>query len=363
MTPIENDDAASHGSNKSALDTISPKVRPNRFTGVANLIQSNRRLQVLYIDSPEQNRSTYLRSLAPLTLDAIRSHPSLTKIKVNRYMTCLLFARLINHLPQQLQVLDVNAPTFRVAANDPCSVDSRLFKSDDSLLSLRRLNFSTVECFSIQLLTQLLKRCPDLEDLDLPFGSHYSATELEQLLDSDCKRLASLGVYHHCPICHPLDDVRTLLQRFSRGFKELRLRNLFNMDCLHDFIPPIWERTVVLETLLATATVNTIEVLSFSEEFDNDDHIVGILKHCPQLREFRVKNLSGHYEGLKASDLLLSMEEPWRCQETLEVLQLKVRRLRRCSDSDMGEISHDIDIQQLHLRLDSFPKLVDRLLE
>ena len=72
----ENYDAESNGSDMSALDTISPKVKANKFTGVANLIQKNRSLQALHIDSPEQNRSTYLKSLAPLTLDTIRSHPS-----------------------------------------------------------------------------------------------------------------------------------------------------------------------------------------------------------------------------------------------------------------------------------------------
>jgi hypothetical protein len=154
-------------------------------------------------------------------------------------------------------------------------------------------------------------------------------------------------------------DTSILLQKFSRGYKQLHFSSV---DCRHDVAPPRWPKTVILEKLLATPTVNTLEVLEFAARYDNSEHIIGILKHCPRMRVFEVSHYSPKYRGMDALDLLVSMEEPWKCQNTLEILHLKIYDPKReRSRPSTGKKSKEEDhIRQLNLRLDSFPRLTER---
>lgn len=139
---------------------------------------------------------------------------------------------------------------------------------------------------------------------------------MAQLLDSNCKRLSSLSVHCSCPECEP-EYPSQVLKTFSGEIKHLRLD--IPICRLHD-VPPRWTNTVILESLIASPTVNTIEDLTLPAEFGNGDRIIMVLKHCSRLRVLRVLNYSRVYKGLDASDLLSSMEEPWKCQDTLEEL-------------------------------------------
>ncbi|KAK3824808.1 MAG: hypothetical protein J3Q66DRAFT_326074 [Benniella sp.] len=352
-----------HGAIDCSSDSISPTTKVDIPARVADLIQRNQGLRTLSIPYPEREEPMCLRSLAPSILDVVRNHSSLVKIKFDVKATCLILAKLINNLPQQLQVLEINAPIVPVVNHDLCDVESHLFKSQDSLLNIRCLHFgSGGECFSRRSFIQLLRRCPDLESLQLPLASNnnegqYDVKELAQVLDSNCKRLSTMHIHCYCPICDPAMDMSVLLQRFSRGFQTLYL---WGVGCRHDVSLSMWPKTVILETLITTATVNTIQVLSFSENFNTIDPIIGILKHCPRLRQFFVFHFYPNYKGMKASDLLFSMETPWKCQDALEALQLKVYDPRNeRSNSGTGESLQDAeqDIEQLHLRLRAFPRL------
>ncbi|KAF9344438.1 hypothetical protein BGX34_005662 [Mortierella sp. NVP85] len=351
-------DAIDHSS-----DSISPTTKVDIPARVADLMQRNQGLRALSIRYSGREDPKCLRSLAPPILDVVRNHCSLIKIKFNMKMTCLTLTKLINNIPQQLQVLEINASIVPVVNHDMCDVESHLFRAQDSVLNIRCLHFgSGGECFSRRSFIQLLRQCPDLESLQLPLAANdsegqYDVKELAQVLDSNCKRLSTMHIHCYCPICDPAMDMSVLLRGFSRGFQTLYL---WGVGCLHDVSLSMWPKTVILETLITTATVNTIQVLSFSENFNSTDPIIGILKHCPRLREFFVFHFSPSYKGVEASDLLLSMETPWKCQDTLEALQLKVHGPgNERSNSGAGDITQDAeqDIEQLHLRLRAFPRL------
>ncbi|KAK3824825.1 MAG: hypothetical protein J3Q66DRAFT_395877 [Benniella sp.] len=317
----------------------------DRFARMTDLIRQNQRLRSLWLLSSFGAMCS--KSLDQPILDAIRSLPALTIITIQLDMTCLVLAKLINHLPPQLQELNIygSVTLATLLDHDLCKVESRLFKSHDSPLSLRSLVFLDVACFTKLSFIHLLKRCPDLEHLDLPHVSNDGEdqnylTEVAHLLDSGCKRLSSLGMRCLCPECHPGKDASMILQKFSRGFKCLRLSAFY---CEHDS-PPTWATTIVLETLIFSPTVNTIEDLTFSSDYGNGDRFIRILEQCPRLRVFRAKHTSSMCRGLNASDLLSSMEKPWKCQDTLETLELNVY------DSVQK-------MEQLRLRLRSLPRL------
>ncbi|KAK3824815.1 MAG: hypothetical protein J3Q66DRAFT_326097 [Benniella sp.] len=265
-------------------------------------------------------------------------------------MSCLMLAKLINNLPPRLQDLHIDASVTPASNHDMCEAESRLFKSHDSVLSLRCVGLRDGGwCFTHRSFIHLLKRCPDLEDLRLPYaykGVPYDPTKMGQLLDSDLTHLSSLSMNYCCPECQPRNDVSVILRMFSRGFKRLWLKTY---GCRYHNSPPTWTDTLILETLIATSTVNTIEGLTFLARIGHADRITKILKHCPRLRVFRVENFDrdGYDEGIEAKELLSSMKGPWKCQETLEELQVMIR-----------EDTHDAekDIQQLCLRLKSFAR-------
>jgi len=280
----------------------------DRFARMADLIRQNQRLRSLWFLSS----FGVMCSLDQPILDAIRSLPDLTIITIHLDMTCLALAKLISHLPPQLQDLTIGGSVTSLE-HDLCKVESRLFKSHDSPLSLRRLFFLDVVCFTKLSFIHLLKRYPDPEHLDLPRVRNDGEdqnylTEVAHLLDSDCKRLSSLGMRCPCPECYPGKDASVILQRFSRGFKCLWLSAFY---CQHDS-PPSWATTTVLETFILSPTVNTIEDLTFSSDFSDGDRPIKILEKCPRLRVFRAKHC-GFLRGMSASGLLSSMEEPWKC--------------------------------------------------
>ncbi|KAF9366171.1 hypothetical protein BGX34_005722 [Mortierella sp. NVP85] len=328
----------------------SAKARTNRFARIASLIQQNQGLRELWIGLPLHLGVGCLESLDQPILDAIRTHPFLTKIKFGLDMSCLLLAKLINNLPPQLQDLDIKVSLAFSPNHDLCDAESQTFNSQSSVFSIRRLIFGDGACFARRLFIHLLRRCPDVEDLRLPYAytkgeTRYDLTEVAQSLDSDFTRLSSLTMDCYCPECHPKRDMSVLLEKFSKGFKSLHLSV---RGCHRHDTPPNWASTFILERLLTTPTVATIEILCFLADFRNGDHVIRILQNCPQLRVLRVGHLS-FCEGMDASALLSSMKKPWKCQDTLEELQLKIR-----------ENTHDTkqDLQQLCLRLKSFPKSV-----
>ncbi|KAF9366172.1 hypothetical protein BGX34_005723 [Mortierella sp. NVP85] len=346
-------------------DATSTSAKADRFARVAELIQKNKGLQALYVNPGRQNRPAHLKSLSQPILNAIKGHYFLTKIELYLEMTCLLISKLLNHLPPRLEELEVNAVIVPVRNHSQCDIEAHLLRSRDAALPLRRLIIRDEMCTTGLTLIHLLKRCPELEDLHLPFMSrkskyHYGIPDIIQLVNSYCKRLFSLSMFSYCPVCHPSMDTSILLQKFSRGYKQLHFSSV---DCRHDVAPPRWPKTVILEKLLTTPTVNTLEVLEFAARYDNSEHIIGILKHCPRMREFLVYHYSPHYRGMDALDLLVSMEEPWKCQNTLEVLHLRIYDPKReRTHPSTGKKSQEEDhIRQLNLRLDSFPRLTERL--
>ncbi|KAK3824717.1 MAG: hypothetical protein J3Q66DRAFT_384113, partial [Benniella sp.] len=301
-----------------ASDLSAPRI--NKPVGAAKLIQGSQSLRALHFSGEGVYYSNDARTITMPILEAIRNHTHLAKVKVTLQMTCRTLVNLLNHLPQQLQELDV-ASLLPVRYHSHCDHQIRMFKSCTSALRLRRLIFShNSSCFAERMFIPLLERCPELEELRLPIsdGSYISQetlTGIVEALDSNCKNLQTLNQES----CQNIGPIGTILKEFSKGFRQL----LLNCEQIYGS----QGNRGILGTLLTTASVNTLEVLRYSLREDDEEHIIGILKHCPQLRVFHVDDTrynNRSIEGADLSDLLLSMDQPWKCWDTLEELQLKI---------------------------------------
>jgi hypothetical protein len=294
--------------------------RINKPAGAAKLIQGSPGLRALHLSNEGVYYSNDARTITIPILEAIRNHTHLTKVKVTLQMTCCMLGNLLNHLPQQLQELDV-ASLLSVRNHNHCDRQIRLFKSCTSALRLRRLIFShNSPCLAERMFIPLLERCPELEELRLPISdgpyiTQETLTGIVEALDSNCKNLQTLNQES----CQKIGPIGTVLKEFSKGFRQLLL------SCGQIYGPQ--DNRGILGTLLTTASVNTLEVLRYSLREDDEEHIIGILKHCPHLRVFRVDDTrynNRNIEGADLSDLLLSMDESWKCWDTLEELQLNI---------------------------------------
>jgi hypothetical protein len=166
-----------------------------------------------------------------------------------------------------------------------------------------------------------------------------------QVLDSSCQRLHTLNLESPPSML----QIGVLLKGFSKGFRQLCMSYVVSS---HD---AEWANKRLLETLLTTASVNTIEVLKCGSNTGSAENVIDILKHCTQLRVFRVGS-----EEVDLSDLLLSMDETWGCWSTLEELKLWIFNKRvalRHSDAEAKRSRTTQDVRDLCLRWRSFPKL------
>ncbi|KAF9947159.1 hypothetical protein BGZ65_009074 [Modicella reniformis] len=274
-------------------------------------------------------------------------------------LPCFVLLKVFRHLPQQLQELEihVNSDPYQDDHHDHqddpqyhIHCDADLFKSSGTVFNLRRLILNTnLNCFHHRMLIPLLRQCPDLEELMLPRIKEH-IIELTQVLDSHCKRLHTLNQEDYGASLMSAGHIDALLRAFSRGFRQLHL-------CSHSWD---WEY-YILETLTTTATVNTIEVLRLSNyQRVESYHILGILRHCPRLRVFQMGVESDHHFGVDFSDLVVSMDEGWKCWDTLEVLTLKVHNKVAIGHLYLKEWKHRtaLDARKLRLGLRTLPKLV-----
>ncbi|KAK3824720.1 MAG: hypothetical protein J3Q66DRAFT_325892 [Benniella sp.] len=334
----------------------------NKRACAAKLIQRSTGLRTLHLSnagirSPfagDGSIKEYYRYVRPVTkpiLEAIGNHTFLTRIKVTLYMTCRMYSTLLNHLPLQLQELSVSQHSESVRNHRRCNRQSRLFRSRTSILSIHRLSLRVIpECLSIGTLMHLLRRCRELEELELPTWNIQDnidiMTEIVQVLDSNCQRLHTLN--QETP--PSMMQIGVLLKGFSKGFRQLCL---YYVSSSYD---AEWANKSLLETLLTTATVNTIEVLKCAASIAGSaENTIEILKHCTQLRVIRVVS-----EEVDLSDLLLSMDENWGCWSTLEELELWIVNKRVAMEHTDAEAKRGRtaqDVRELYLRWRSFPKL------
>jgi hypothetical protein len=192
----------------------------------------------------------------------------------------------------------------------------------------------------------MLRRCPELEELTFPSGSGVQESGMTDVLKSHCKRLHTIN-QEQCPI-RSSDTICAILQGSSEGIRELRLLGVewLNGDC-------------ILQRIMTTATLNTIEVVRICPRINTGDITISVLANCPRLKEFTSIGEEPN-SGVELSDLLSSMFESWRCWPTLEVLSLEVlnlRMLERYSDEDMRRRGTAESLRKLFFCLRAIPKL------
>ncbi|KAK3824744.1 MAG: hypothetical protein J3Q66DRAFT_325948 [Benniella sp.] len=352
------------------------KIKSNKFRGAAYLIRKNQHLQALTVRAASQTS----KALAWRILNAIRNHAFLVKVKVD-FPNCFRLIRLLNYLPSQLQELDVKGytPAQRNSYTNMCY--AQMLFERNFVLGLRRLNLAGCGgCINGFILMQLLVKFPNLEELHLPSmecrdEATFDNAELAQVIDSHCNRLRTLSSQLRSPKCAPSKRMCALLCGSSKGFRQLSLRvricrhhnrrsdsmgGYFTSDDDDDDFY-LSSDALVLKAIPDTSTVNMIEVLRLDPAvFIESDHVIGILERCPRLREFWVRGVDEDCDGIDISDLVQSMDTPWSCQNTLEVLGLEVHN--RKIGMEWGSLAGKRRktcrvIRQLFLGLRSFPEL------
>ncbi|KAF9362959.1 hypothetical protein BGX34_005174 [Mortierella sp. NVP85] len=339
-----------------SLNTATPRPILDKAACVADIFQRNLGLRHLHIATMY---GPPVRSLDRRILDAIHHHSFLATVKITMNVTCFVLTTIIHHLPQHLQELEVNVnvDTSMKRHGRCCDTQCDRFKARTEVFRLRRLILDgLVECFVDLMFVPLLQRCPNLEELALPpmdrqGARDYDFTELTQVLNSECPRLHSLSMGSiHLKSESASKRTNVLLQGFTKGFQQLTLYGAA-AGC---------KGTLVLETIARTATANTIEVLRVCAPNLDNNHVICILKQCPQLRELRVRSGLKHYEGVDISRLVESTNEAWACQSTLQVLELEIENW----DIGIEDISKKEcrrrtaqAVRQLFFRLQSLPRL------
>ncbi|KAG0000378.1 hypothetical protein BGZ65_004422 [Modicella reniformis] len=328
-----------------------PVTKLNKPACAADLIQRNHCLQFLHIIHTcyEQVQLPDIL-LTELILRAIENHPSLTTIKITTSLSCLVFINILHHLPQQLQELNV-----RVCDLDEyrgydrghgfCNLEPYQFKTKEPF-GLRRLFLDgSIFCIVDPILIQLLERCPQLEELGLP----YLYDEL-RVLDTCCPRLHTLNQERYCNGVIEKEAFNILLRDFSRGFRQLILKSDTHRGLDMGFDP------IILKTLVSTPTADTIEVLRISSFWGKNPYVGEVLRHCPRLREFRVWDQL----GMDLSDVLLSIDETWVCSDTLEILSLGIcnQKVHEQPTQEADRQKTAQDIRQLFHCLRALPKLI-----
>lgn len=334
------------------LDVQAP---PRRLGSAASLIRRNQGLKEF-----DFSGRGFSRSPPKSIMDAIANHSFLKRIKLSGEVSCLTLVRILHHLPRHIQEFDIGA-VINSPDHGGCESQMRLFDSHAPELDLRHLILrGYMVCFTNRMLIPVLRKCPNLENLTLSSMGRFDAgrgyIELALALDSYCKRLHTLGL----DICDnanwDVEKLIVLIPKFSQGFQRL---NLSSNHHLVDLARP--KARLVLDALINSPTVNTIEVLSIC--WAHQDQCLRILEQCPRLRELRLMSRRGPW--LPASVDILDLVESitsgdWKCRRTLEVLELDVsngsiangptssqqkrRRTARC-------------IRRLFYRLRSLPKL------
>jgi hypothetical protein len=337
-----------------------------RLANVTKLIQENPGLRTLHMHG---ERLRQARTLDNTFLKAIMDHSSLTKLKISVGIPCFTLAKVMIHLPHQLRELEMDVNVLVSAAHtcQLCDEQIDLFKSRAIPLSLRRLVLAkgSMKWFVIRLFIPLLQHCPDLEMLALPSIKHPDITdtihmEMAQILDSYCPHLHTLSLPRNCskkPVVQS-KRVSLLLEGFSKG-----LRHLYLLDTTcgrPDHARSQWNEQNVLETLLHTATLNTLEVFRTCPSSNDNDHLLQILRQCPRLREFRLNRECPRYAGMDLTHLISAMDEPWESSGTLSVIELKVtnQMFATSVDSESSRCYATAQaIRQLCFWLKGFPSL------
>ena len=331
-------------------------------SGMVQLIDGNPGLRKLYLSYQWKNdHGRRTDSIARPLLEAVQRHTFLKRIKLDMNFTCFVLAKILNHLPRQLEELEVRP--YRVGScgkHDRCDRQSEIFKAQDRTpgFKIRQLLLGGgMECFMVRMVLTLLERCPDLEILTIPNSTNGSwgneryldMAPVAQVLDGHCPRLHTLNQEYHKERLTG-KQITDLVQGFSKGFQTLRLARGGGNE--HFF-----------RTLVNSGTVSRIERLTCSFVSGEGEDVVRILVECPQLRELRLHSTSYNYhgDGADLSDLLSSLEnEGWKCWNTLETLEMalvnkRAVKERKSPKARRRRTAHNTRL--LCLRLRTAPKL------
>ncbi|KAF9159760.1 hypothetical protein BGX21_001942 [Mortierella sp. AD011] len=275
------------------------------------LINKNPKLQTLEIIHRADSQAP--QPFHDSILKALSIHASLRSIVINIRLPWEVTRAFLSHLPPKLEELTMMTYYYVSQHSDPAN---RLLPLQlDRPTALRRITMLDEMCSPQHyFLPSLLLYCPDLEEISVP---HYSegSRDIAAILRANCPKLRVLnqGVYispfFEC-------EMRQLLSTaFPNGVRRLVLGKMIKHS--RD------RQSRFLSILAKSPSANTIEVLEMERPrvYVSGD-LVCILQSCPKLRVLRLTGTQQSRNGTDISDIVSSLSMPWRCQDTLEVLEL-----------------------------------------
>ncbi|KAG0221151.1 hypothetical protein BGX31_010134 [Mortierella sp. GBA43] len=387
----------------------------NQLVCAAHMVQHNKSLRSISLihgwDDFEEKRPLSLG-----ILQAIEKHSFLRRIKIGIQITCLTFAKLLNHLPEQVQELEMTTCIkeyragqgqgqghggigYQVDEHPACDNEGHILMFRNKVLGLVRVEFfGQMRCLVERMLIPFLRCCPHLEELTLPEivtwnTDRFQLSELTRVLNTYCPRLHTLhqGMsnnhfpcprfeFHHQSEGH----MSVIIQGVSYGFRHLTLLGLCPEE-VHLLEAEEEEeeeeeeeggsageqgqQCSILESLLVSSTLYTLQEFAFYPASESDYLVLGVLKLCPRLKSFRVFSGLGKYDGVDISHLIallgqqdapLSGQEPWRCKDTLEHLELEIHNwsfAKGLSATRTLRSQTTQEVRQLCMHLRSFSKL------
>ncbi|KAF9436151.1 hypothetical protein BGZ76_004687 [Entomortierella beljakovae] len=166
-------------------------------------------------------------------------------------------------------------------------------------------------------LPSLLKHCPELEEISIPYYDG-GCREISEILKTHCPKLRALNQGVYISPFYEFTISQLLANAFPNGIQRLILGKVLK--------PSQNRQHRLLHVLANSPSVNTLEILEMKySPADIGGDVLRILQLCPKLKELR---LSADSQTLAAaadiSDLVSTPSVPWKCQDSLQVLELDV---------------------------------------
>ncbi|KAF9415431.1 hypothetical protein BGZ94_000090 [Podila epigama] len=344
------------------------------------LLEQNRKLKVLSLDLDRSNFNS--NTLAASILLAVSRHPSLTMLKWNVPSELFNepFSQSLIYACQSLQAVDITAKIYDNGCNCGCQEydydDEHLFSfqdlpgttdlgSEDSRVpldqlepfALRSLCLPVYIQFNAWSWGQILRRCPHLVDIRIPFPEEYHLEMLDilsgitELMFVDFS--ASYDVKDKLAAVRMLNPLKGLCLPFVESSEDMS-------KIISHISQPSWHRLEVLQLQLESTEqfLEAMTKLSHLKEIDVAVYGTGLTMQ--DVIESPIWACSHSLEVFKVKRIMDRNEPPMKPQNSGSGSRRHGRPAIKSDDPSMRQYAQEqlITLSRFYTRLRSMPRLV-----
>ncbi|KAF9110996.1 hypothetical protein BGX27_005523 [Mortierella sp. AM989] len=283
------------------------------------LISRNPKLQSLTVQHRADTQAP--QPLQNSVLKALSIHRSLRSITLDIRLPWEVTREFLSNIPPKLEELTMKTYYYVSQHSDPTNRLHPLQLNRPT--ALRRITMLD-EMSSPQhyFLPSLLEHSPELEEISIPYYSE-GCREIAAILRANCPKLRALNQGVYINPFYELTIAQLLITAFPNGIRRLVLGKVLK--------PANNQLNQLFHILTNNPFANTLEVLEFKHPpAYTSGEIVGILQSCTRLRELRLAGESTPQAKNRTdiSDIVSSLMRSWKCQDSLEVLELNISNLK-----------------------------------